>query len=156
MNIEQKTERITGYVNELIAAEPGYFLVDVKVKPGNKIQVLLDADQGVSLSYCITCNRSLYKQLEETGLFPPGEFELEVSSPGLDEPLKLTRQYVKNLGRPVEILLKDGHKFSGKLLAATDTEVQLEEVKGKGKKQEVIQHTFLTEQIKSTKIQIVF
>lgn len=156
MNIEQKTERITGYTNELIAAEPGYFLVDVKVKPGNKIQVLLDADQGVSLSYCITCNRALYKQIEEAGLFPPGEFELEVSSPGLDEPLKLTRQYIKNVGRQVEILLKDGRKFTGKLLAATDQEVQLEEVKGKGKKQEIIQHTFLTEQIKSTKIQIVF
>ncbi len=155
MTIEQKKERILRFAEDLIRDEAGYFLVEVKLKPGNSIQVLLDADQGVSLNRCVALNRALYKQIEEAGLFPPGEFALEVSSPGLDEPLKLTRQYQKNIGRDVEVILKDGRKVNGKLLAAGD-EIVVEETKGKGKKQEIVQHTFITDQIKSTKIQIVF
>jgi len=155
MTIEQKKERILRFAEDLIRDEAGYFLVEVKLKPGNSIQVLLDADQGVSLNRCVALNRALYKQIEEAGLFPPGEFALEVSSPGLDEPLKLTRQYQKNIGRDVEVILKDGRKVNGKLLAAGE-EIVVEETKGKGKKQEIVQHTFITDQIKSTKIQIVF
>lgn len=156
MNLEQKKEQITALLQELIDSRTDYFLVDLKLKTGNKLQVLLDADAGVSLGECISVNRALYKKIEDAGLFPPGEFELEVSSPGLDEPLKLTRQYLKNIGRPVEVILKDGRKVDGKLLSATETEIIVEETKGKGKKQEIVQHTFSTEQIKSTKIQIVF
>lgn len=155
MTIEQKKERILRFAEDLIRDEAGYFLVEAKLKPGNSIQVLLDADQGVSLNRCVALNRALYKQIEEAGLFPPGEFALEVSSPGLDEPLKLTRQYQKNIGRDVEVILKDGRKVNGKLLAAGE-EIVVEETKGKGKKQEIVQHTFITDQIKSTKIQIVF
>jgi ribosome maturation factor RimP len=156
MTIEQKTAQLTRMIEELMADQPDYFLVDVKLKPGNNIQVLLDADQGVSLSQCVTYNRALYKLIEEGTLFSDGNFGLEVSSPGLDEPLRFTRQYVKNIGRLVEVILKDGRKINGKLLSAADEEVVVEETKGKGKKQEVIQHTFLQNQIKSTKIQIVF
>jgi ribosome maturation factor RimP len=96
----------------------------------------------------------MYKQLEEEN--PNGDFSLEVSSPGLDEPLKLHRQYLKNVGRFVEIIDKEGVKKEGKLISATETEVVLEEIKGKGKKQEVVTHTTPFEQIKSTKIQIKF
>lgn len=156
MNIEQKAERIQALAAEVAEQEPGFFLVASRLRPGNKIQVLIDADQGVILQNCVKLNRALYQAITEAALFPPGEFELEVSSPGLDEPLKLTRQYVKNIGRPVEVLLKDGRKISGTLLAADDAAVQVQEVKGKGKKQETVQHSFLTDQIKSTKIQIVF
>jgi ribosome maturation factor RimP len=56
----------------------------------------------------------------------------------------------------VEVLLTDGRKFAGKLLSANETQIEIEETKGKGKKQEIINHTFLTDQIKYTKIQIVF
>ncbi len=155
MSIEKKTEIIRGLAAEMIADEPGYFLVDVKLKPGNSIQVLLDADEGVSLNKCVSYNRLLYKTLEEKALFAPGDFALEVSSPGLDEPFKLPRQYQKNIGRLVEVILKDGRKISGKLLAA-EPEVAVEETRGKGKKQEIVQHTIPLDQIKTTKIQIVF
>ncbi|MFN9115876.1 MAG: ribosome maturation factor, partial [Bacteroidota bacterium] len=80
----------------------------------------------------------------------------EVSSPGLDEPLRLPRQYKKNIGRAVEVVMQDGRKICGKLLAADENSINVEEVKGKGKKQEIVLHTLLTEQIKTTKIQIVF
>lgn len=154
--MEQKAGRIETLAAELAGREPGFFLVEAKLRPGNKIQVLIDADQGVPLQKCVELNRSLYKEITDAALFPPGEFELEVSSPGLDEPLKLTRQYIKNMGRPVEVLLKDGRKVTGTLLAADATTVRVQEVKGKGKKQEIVEHSFLTDQIKSTKIQIVF
>jgi ribosome maturation factor RimP len=155
MNIEQKAAKIKQLAEEVISRDPDSFLVDVKLKPGNNIQVFADADAGLPLSRCIAYNKALYKLIEEATLFNEGDFELEVSSPGLEEPLKLNRQYQKNIGRLVEVVLKDGRKITGKLLSAMD-EIVVEETKGKGKKQEVLKHTLLFDDIKSTKIQIVF
>lgn len=155
MNIEQKAAKIRQFVEEIISNDTDCFLVDVKLNPGNNIQVFVDADAGLPLSRCIAYNRALYKQIEEAALFQDGDFALEVSSPGLEEPLKLSRQYEKNIGRLVEVILKDGRKIEGKLLSAAD-QVVVEETKGKGKKQEILQHTLLFDDIKSTKIQIVF
>jgi len=140
----------------LLADQPQYFLVDLKIKPTNNIKLFLDGDQGITIEKCISINRALYKQLEESGLFPNDDFSLEVSSPGLEEPLKLHRQYLKNKGRLVEILLKDGRKIEGKLLEVNETDLVLEETKGKNKKKEILQHQFLLNDIKSTKLQIVF
>lgn len=156
MNIEQKAVAIRQLTEELISVDPDCFLVDIKLKPGNNIQVFLDADAGLPIGRCIQYNRALYQQIEEAGLFTDGDFSLEVSSPGLEEPLKLTRQYLKNIGRLVEVVMKDGSKFDGKLLAAGDEVVTLEETKGKGKKQEVLLHNLAYMDIKSTKIKIVF
>ncbi|MBU6159339.1 MAG: ribosome maturation factor [Bacteroidetes bacterium] len=157
MTVEQKIEVISGLATAILPElETDCFLVEVRLKPGNKIQVFLDADAGISLGTCTKASRKLYPAIEAAGLFEPGNFELEVSSPGLDEPLKLPRQYLKNMGRPVEVVLKDGRKISGKLIAADATSIQIEETKGKGKKQEIILHHLLTETIKTTKIQIVF
>ncbi|HJW29961.1 MAG TPA: hypothetical protein VJ508_12055, partial [Saprospiraceae bacterium] len=89
-------------------------------------------------------------------LFPNGDFSIEVSSPGLDEPLKLDRQYLKNIYRDVEVILKNGLKKEGKLLSVTENAIILEEEKGKGKKKELVHHTILKEEIKATKIQIKF
>lgn len=156
MNIEQKAAKIRQITEEIISTDADCFLVDVKLKPGNNIQVFVDADAGLPLSRCIGYNRALYKQIEEAALFNDGDFALEVSSPGLEEPLKLLRQYIKNIGRVVEVVLKDGRKITGKMLAADELQVTLEETKGKGKKQEIVQHSILFNDIKSTKIQIVF
>ena len=156
MTIAQKTEKITALTTALIAEEPAFFLVDVKLKPGNNIQVFLDGDAGVSLKTCVAYNRTLYKQIEAAALFPPGDFSLEISSPGLDEPLRMHRQYQKNMGRMVETILKDGRKISGKLLAASEAGIVLEETKGKGKKQEVLTHELSFDHIKSTTVQVVF
>ena len=89
-------------------------------------------------------------------MFPDGNFSLEVSSPGLDEPLKLKRQYKKNVGRFVEVTLLDGTKKEGKLLEASEDGILIEWEEGKGKKKETKQETILFEQVKTTKIQIKF
>jgi ribosome maturation factor RimP len=156
MNGEALIQSIETKVSSLISAEPELFLVEVRVKPTNNIKVFIDGDQGVSIEKLVHYNRRLYKQIEEEGMFPNGDFSLELSSPGLDEPLKLHRQYLKNQGRFVEVITRDGSRKEGKLLNAGDSEIVVEEQKGKGKKMEVIQHVIPVDDIKTTKIQIKF
>jgi ribosome maturation factor RimP len=156
MNSEAQIQALEHKVEALISTEPDLFLVEVRIKPANNIKVFIDGDQGVSIDKLVRYNRSLYKQIEEEGLFPNGDFSLEVSSPGLDEPIKLHRQYMKNIGRSVEVVLNDGSKIEGKLMGAAETDLLVEETKGKGKKMETVQHTISFDNIKTTKIQIKF
>lgn len=143
-------------MQELLEGDKDCFLVEVKVKPTNNFKIFLDADSGISIARCVSFNRALYKKIEEAGWFPEGDFSLEVSSPGLDEPLKMWRQYRKNIGRNVEVILQDTMKIAGKLLEVTEDGIVVEETKGKNKKKEVIAHSLLFENIKQTKIQVVF
>jgi ribosome maturation factor RimP len=140
----------------LIGAEKDLFVVEVRIKPTNNVKVYIDGDQGVSVDKLVSYNRKLYRQLEEEGIFPNGDFSLELSSPGLDEPLRLHRQYVKNIGRPVEVVLIDGSKKEGVLQAVDQTKIELIETKGKGKKMETHTHVIAFSEIKATKIQIKF
>jgi ribosome maturation factor RimP len=156
MQAEDQIRIIEEKVKGLLANHPSHFLVEVRIKPTNNVKVFVDADEGVVLSDLIDYNRRLYKQLEESGLFPNGDFSLEVSSPGLDEPLKLFRQYKKNIGRFVDITLKDNTKKEGKLIEATEDGVIIETETGKGKKKETRQESILFDQIKNTKIQVKF
>lgn len=155
MNQESQVRIIENRITDLLAEEPGYFIVEVGVKPSNNFKVFVDADQGAAIDKLTKLNRVLYKWLEES-MFPDGNFSLEVSSPGLDEPIKLHRQYVKNVGRFVELLDIEGNKKEGKLISVAKTEIVIEETKGKGKKMELVHHTIPFEQINLTKIQIKF
>jgi ribosome maturation factor RimP len=156
MDYSLQIQAVIARVNELIATEPDLFLVEVKIKPTNNIKVFIDGDLGVSIDRLIQYNRKLYKQLEESALFPNGDFSLEVSSPGLEEPLKLHRQYIKNTGRDIEVLTTDGVKREGKLLNAAEDNITMEETIRKGRKAEIKTHVIPFEQIKTTKIQIKF
>jgi len=155
MNSENQGITVESKINELLAELPGYFLVETSVKPTNNIKVFVDADQGATIDQLSRINRVLYKWVEEN-LFPNGDFSIEVSSPGLDEPLKLDRQYLKNIGRLVEIVLKNGLKKEGKLISVSENEIAIEEERGKGKKKEIIQHIILKEEIKTTRVQVKF
>jgi len=151
---ESQVKTISTLIGSLLADDPSSFLVEVKVMPGNHIKVYLDGDSGITIDKCVALNRGLYKQIEQSDMFPGGDFSLEVSSAGLDEPLKLRRQYKKNINRNVEVLMNDGQKFVGKLVGVNDDEITVEEYKGR--KKEVINHTLSFDNIKSTKIQVVF
>jgi ribosome maturation factor RimP len=153
MTSDNQVVTIESKIDQLLAEMPGYFLVEVSIKPTNNIKVYVDADQGAAIDQLSKINRALYKWIEEN-LFPNGDFSIEVSSPGLDEPLKLERQYLKNIGRFVEVLLKNGIKKEGRLLNVSENEIVVEEEKGQGKKKELVQHLILKADIKSTKIQI--
>lgn len=143
-------------ITDLLAEEPDYFLVSLRIKPTNNIKVFLDGDAGLPIEKCVYFNRKLYKRLEEKQLFPEGDFSLEVSSAGVDEPLKLERQYKKNIGRSVDVVLKDEAKKSGKLVEVTDAGITLEETTGKGKKAVMQQIVVPFNSIKSTIVQTQF
>ena len=155
MNAENQVITVEKKLDELLTELPGYFPVEISVKPTNNIKVFVDADQGAAIDQLSRINRALYKWVEEN-LFPNGDFSIEVSSPGLEEPLKLDRQYFKNIGRMVDIVLKNGLKKEGELISVSENEILIEEEIGKGKKKEVIQHIILKEEIKTTKVQIKF
>lgn len=156
MQAETQIQAIEAKIRDLLATHPTHFLVEVRIKPTNNIKVFIDADEGVQLSDLIDYNRKLYRQLEESGMYPDGNFSLEVSSPGLDEPLKLFRQYRKNIGRYVDVTLLDGSHKEGKLIEATEDGLVVESETGKGKKKEVRQDAIVFDQIKSTKVQVKF
>jgi ribosome maturation factor RimP len=163
MDKENQIESIRKMIEEILLDEPAYFLIEIRIKPTNNIKVYLDGDTGITIEKCVRINRQLYKKLEEAALYPEGDFSLEVSSAGLDEPLKSFRQYKKNIGRPVEIYLLDGTLKEGLLKEVTEEGLLLEESAGKpsmgklpSKKKEISYHSYLFNNIKSTKIQIVF
>jgi ribosome maturation factor RimP len=144
MNTETQIEAIEQKLRGLMQAHPTHFLVEVRIKPTNNIKVFIDADEGINLAVLIEYNRKLYKLIEESTLYPDGNFSLEVSSPGLDEPLKMHRQYQKNIGRFVDVLLNDTGKKEGKLIEATEDGIIIK------------QETILFSDIKQTKIQVKF
>jgi ribosome maturation factor RimP len=156
MTKEQIIEQVRQWVEELLKGTPDAFLVEVRIKPTNNLKVFVDADSGFSIDHCVKLNRALYKKIEEGGLFPAGDFSLEVSSPGLDEPLKLQRQYLKNVGRKVEVLPLEGTAIQGVLKAAHEKGILLEVTEGKGKKAVVKEVEMEYSVIKQTKIIVVF
>ena len=153
---DTKQKTIEDFVNAQLKGSEDVFLVEVKVIPGNNIKVFLDADNGITIEKCIKINRALYNQIEESELFPNGDFSLEVSSPGVEEPLKLHRQYKKNIGRTVEVTMNDGTKKEGKLTTVNDDEIIIEEKTGQGKKTVIKTTNILFNQIKYTKVLVTF
>lgn len=154
MSVDTAIQTVENLLQPLLLED--VFLVSIKIKPTNNFKIYIDADGGLPLEKCIKINRSLYKQMEEMGLYPDGDFSLEVSSPGIDEPLKLIRQYIKNIGRFVEVTKLDDTKLEGKLLAANEEQITIEITEGKGKKLTIIQLKLPISDIKLTKVQIKF
>lgn len=147
---------VEGMLNDLLAAQPEDFLVSIKVKPTNNIKIFIDSDSGMSIEKCVRYNRKLYAQIEEKAMFPEGNFSLEISSPGVDEPLQLKRQYAKNIGRKVLVTFNDETQKEGKLLEVTETDILIEQISGKGKKAETHQFVIPFENIKTTTVQVEF
>ncbi len=152
------TTNILDTIQQLLSPlmEGDIFLVDIKIKPTNNFKIYLDADSGLGIERCIKINRALYKKMEEMALYPDGDFSLEVSSPGVDEPLKMHRQYQKNVGRNVEVVTLEGNKHEGKLIGVEENEIIIEYTEGKGKKAIVKQLTIPFTEIKQTTVQIKF
>ena len=154
MSREDQIEIVQKLLHPLLTDD--IFLVDIKIKPINNIKIYLDADSGLGIEKCIKINRALYKIMEEMAIYPDGDFSLEVSSPGIEEPLKLHRQYIKNTGRDLEVTLQDGSKQSGKLLSVTENDIVIEFTEGKNKKAVVKQLTIPFETIKEAVVLIKY
>jgi ribosome maturation factor RimP len=139
-------------------SETALFLVDVKVKPANKIEVFVDGPNHISVDECVSISKYI-----EAGLNRDKEdFELTVSSPGIDQPFKVIHQYKKYTGKEISALKKDGIKIIGKLIGVNENEIQIEtkkterSEKGKGK-QTITQNIIIQlNQIKETKLILPF
>jgi ribosome maturation factor RimP len=156
MATEEKQISLVQMVGKLLEEEQAYFLVSVNIRPINNISVFIDGDEGATIEKCVKINRMLYKQIVENELFVDGAFSLEVSSPGVDEPLKLKRQYFKNIGRSLEVDTIEGNHLEGKLLLADESAIELEEERGKGKKKELIKHFLQYDHIKQAIVKVIF
>ena len=126
------------------------FLVNLKITPDNRIYIDIDGDQGVTIDDCIELSRAIEGQLDRD----VEDFALDVSSAGADQPLKLTRQYVKNIGRDVEVVMIDGEKLEGELIAADDSTITLRTHGTKKRPSEEI--TLERKDTKTTKVAIKF
>ncbi|KIA93193.1 hypothetical protein OC25_14275 [Pedobacter kyungheensis] len=152
----QVEKRVAALVEEKIADRPELFLVDVKMLPNNKLIIHVDGDEGISIQDCVAISRHVGFHLEEENAIEQA-YNLEVSSPGVGEPLKLVRQYSKNVGRTLSVKLKDGLKKEGKLLSVTENDLLIEEsVKEKGKKAVAVQTTVPFNDILETSVLISF
>ncbi len=154
MSRENQIETVQKLIQPLLHDD--IFLVEIKIKPINNIKIYLDADSGLGIEKCIKINRALYKIMEEMAIYPDGDFSLEVSSPGIEEPLKMHRQYLKNIGRWVEVILNDGAVKTGKLLSVNENEIEIEYTEGKNKKAVIVKQDISFTDIKQTTVQIKF
>ncbi|MBC6108797.1 ribosome assembly cofactor RimP [Pedobacter fastidiosus] len=152
----QVEKRVATLVEEKIADRPELFLVEVKMLPNNKLIIHVDGDEGVSIQDCVAISRHVGFHLEEENTIEQA-YNLEVSSPGVGEPLKLIRQYNKNIGRTISIKLVGGQKKEGKLLEVTENKLLIEEsVKEKGKKATTVQTEVAFNDIIETSVLISF
>jgi ribosome maturation factor RimP len=149
-------QAIEDLVGQILSESEDVFLVSVRIKPTNNIKVFLDADTGLSIDKCVKVNRQMYRTIEENAWYPDGNFSLEVSSAGIEEPLKMLRQYKKNIGRNVEVILNDDSVLEGKLMEANENLVQLEFIEGKNKKAVTVVKEIPFDQIKQTTVLIAF
>ncbi|MVM37913.1 ribosome maturation factor RimP [Spirosoma sp. HMF3257] len=130
------TELLQPYLNN------GYlYIVDIQMvgRQGGRIKVtiLLDSDAGITIDECADISRKLGAQMDELNFFGEAPFILEVSSPGVDYPLTFPRQFVRNVGRQLMVILTDGASRKGKLVSVTDDHIVLDieaEKKSKSKK----------------------
>lgn len=152
----QVENRVKELVEEKIADRPDLFILSIRMLKSGVLEILLDGDSGIPIADCVAVSRHVGFHLEEENVIE-NAYRLEVSSPGVDSPLVLVRQYEKNIGRDIRIKLEDGTKREGKLVAITSEAVTIEEkVKEKGKKAELKEAIFPLNQIQETKVLISF
>ena len=141
-------EHIKRLVEEFINGTE-LFLVAVKVSSSNRITILADKNEGITIDECAAIHRHIEGSFDRD----KEDFELQISSPGLDLPFVVVKQYFKNQGRKVEVIDNDGIKLTGILKNVTEGGFELEtEVKTKGKARELKEVSFNFDQVKTTRV----
>lgn len=153
--IEKKT--VCQIVDEWLEGKD-YFLVEVAISPDNKILVEIDHKEGVWIEDCVELSRYIDSRLNRD----EEDYELEVGSAGIGQPFRVLQQYINHVGEEVEVLTKDGRKFSGVLKEADErhfTVTVQKKVKEEGAKRPKLVDEDLNltyEEIKYTKYLISF
>ncbi|MFZ4474924.1 MAG: ribosome maturation factor RimP [Saprospiraceae bacterium] len=156
------TERIDQLLSEKYSTDEIFtdcFTVDIELRPAQKLYVFVDCDSGMTFEKCRKLSRYLEQHID-TNNWLGEKYVLEVSSPGIERPLKFLRQYQKNLGRTLEITLTDKTKKKGVLKSADEQQVILEDTvieKIEKKKVEVqVEMPIPFDQIEKAVIKVVF
>lgn len=137
---------------------PDIFLVDIKVSTDNAIKIILDSDKDINLKDCINISKEIEGSLDREVV----DFSLEVASAGVGNALKFPRQYFKNIGRKLKVVLYNGAMFSGELTKVEDRLIELQwkqrEPKpiGKGKVTVTKNKTIAFNEISQSKVIIKF
>ena len=137
---------------------PDKFVVEVLIsgkKIPKRVLVFIDGDQGVTIDDCADLSRVLSKEFDDRAYFGDDSYLLEVSTPGLDHPLKLRRQYIKNAGRNLKVVAKTS-TLEGKLKAVADDKIVLVQETGSGKKKETKEIEILFSEIEKTFVMVSF
>lgn len=151
-------EKVENLLQQAFEERPDLFLIDFNMSPLNEIKVVVDGDAGVKLSDCMFLSRAVEHQLDRD----EHDFSIEVLSAGATAPLLMPRQYVKNIGREVQIIDRDKRSETGVLTAADDDGVHINwksrEPKpvGKGKVTVEKQWSLKYDDIKQAKVVIKF
>lgn len=153
-------KKVAGLIKERIAElDNGLFIVHLNISPSNVINVEIDKYEGnVSMSDCMSVSRNVEHNLDRE----EHDFELHVSSAGLDKGLRVLPQYTKNIGRQVKVKLHEGGSVEGELTAASHEQITVqtsrkERIEGKKKKETIIEdHVLTMDKIKEAKIVISF
>ncbi|PXW17119.1 MULTISPECIES: ribosome assembly cofactor RimP [Chryseobacterium] len=114
-------KRIEELLNEFLETRKDLFLIDLKISAGDDITVILDGDNGVSLQDCLDASRAIEFNMDRE----EHDFSLQVMSAGLSEPLSTPRQFNKNIGREIEVMLEDSSKIEGELSKVDDEKITL-------------------------------
>ncbi|MDW9380875.1 MULTISPECIES: ribosome assembly cofactor RimP [unclassified Chryseobacterium] len=114
-------KRIDELLNEFLETRKDLFLIDLKISAGDDITVILDGDNGVSLQDCLDASRAIEFNMDRE----EHDFSLQVMSAGLSEPLSTPRQFGKNIGREIEVMLEDSSKIEGELSKVDDEKITL-------------------------------
>jgi len=149
--------QIKEYAEEAIE-DPQYFVVEVVKSPNGKlISVLLDGDEGIPIVECSRVGRKISVRIDEEIPDEVGAFTVEVSSPGVDRPLKILRQFTKHLGRNLEFAAMDGSKHEGRFVELEGDILTIEETfKEKGKKKQLLLNEYKFEQINDPRVVVSF
>jgi ribosome maturation factor RimP len=135
MDLEGKLEKLVS----CHLPDDRYFLTEIRAKQAGantKISIFLDGDEGIDIDVCSQVSREVGKDLEALNLMKH-PYTLMVSSPGLDRPLILLRQYHRNLGKKLKIILKNKERVEGKLKEVKEKFIVVDEIPEKqGKNQE--------------------
>lgn len=109
-------QKIQDLLQEYLSGNPasGLFAVSVSVSPRNEIKVYIDGMKGVGIDTCVEVSRFIESRLDREA----EDFELTVSSAGLDQPLRVPAQYRKNAGQEVKVTTRGGDTFKGEILEA--------------------------------------
>ena len=149
-------EKITSLIEKWIGSSDR-FLVEVKSSP-SKVTVFIDKPSGITLQECAELSRLITDTLEPEGVWET--HELEVSSPGMDQPLRVYQQYLRRIGRQARVVTREGREHKGVIAAADETGFELTESQSrKENKKKIITETknrFEYEHIKETKLILTF